>query len=544
MGLGALVGTGITGVVDAVAGAGTAEAIGAAAGLSAGELGTATALGSAVEGAGIGAGLGAGESALTGGNPLTGAITGGISGGALGGVGGVGGLVDSATGLGAVGSDALVGAGSGALGSAITGGDPLTGAVTGAAEGGLAGALSGSGTADTTSAFGGAASDASNALTYNFGPADAATGSGATTGGTFSGGGAAPTLAGGAGITAADAAPQITLANLGGVAAGAGPAAAAFAPPAGIPGGVAVDPTSTVNLGVDVSGAPGANFNVGAPDLSGGIPADITQGAGGVVGQDPGNLPVPPVPPDGGAPGLLSQIGGDISSGVKSVGDFASGPWGKALGLGVSGLGLAKNLLTPSSIPGLAGLESQAASQAATGNQLIQSGIANTAAPTAAATSLAGSAAGQGATLSNYLNSGTLPPGVQTAIDQATQDAITGIKGQYASRGMSGSSAELQDIQRVQNQAISQGATIATGLLNSGISLEQLSSQVYNSLIGQGNSLIQTGASLSGTSGQTLNAVINQNVASNNQVNSAISNLATALSGGTKITLNGTQAAA
>ena len=102
----------------------------------------------------VGAGIGAIGSAITGGDPLTGALTGGLSGGLA---AGFGPAISSATGLSAGAAGGLAGAAGGALGSAIGGGNPLTGALTGGIGGyavgahaaGLPGANTGGFTSDS-----------------------------------------------------------------------------------------------------------------------------------------------------------------------------------------------------------------------------------------------------------------------------------------------------------------------------------------------------------------------------------------------------------
>lgn len=117
----------------------------------------------------LGAGVGAAGSAITGGNPLTGALTGGLSGGLIGGLGGATGALTSALGGSAPIADAVLGAGAGAVGSAVTKGNPLTGALEGGAGGALTGLLSGSmagveqGNWDATGGTGGATTAANNA---------------------------------------------------------------------------------------------------------------------------------------------------------------------------------------------------------------------------------------------------------------------------------------------------------------------------------------------------------------------------------------------
>lgn len=95
----------------------------------------------------------------------------------------------------------------------------------------------------------------------------------------------------------------------------------------------------------------------------------------------------------------------------------------------------------------------------------------------------ANSFAGQGQTLSGYLQSGTLPPGVQQGLTQATEAAKATIRSQYAAKGMSGSSAEQQDLAAVDNNARAQGANMAMQLLNMGISETGMASQLYKQLM-------------------------------------------------------------
>jgi hypothetical protein len=91
----------------------------------------------------------------------------------------------------------------------------------------------------------------------------------------------------------------------------------------------------------------------------------------------------------------------------------------------------------------------------------------------------------QGTQMGQYLQNGTLPPGVQASLHQASESAKAAIKSQYAARGMSGSSAEAQDIAGVDNTIASQGANIATQLLNSGISESNLAGNIYSQILQQ-----------------------------------------------------------
>jgi hypothetical protein len=100
----------------------------------------------------------------------------------------------------------------------------------------------------------------------------------------------------------------------------------------------------------------------------------------------------------------------------------------------------------------------------------------------------------QGNQLQSYLTSGTLPPGVQAGLDSAHQSAEATIKSQYASRGMSGSSAEAQDLANLNATVVAQGAQIPTGLLQQGVSESEFASGIYEQLM---NTSIQQDKDLS-----------------------------------------------
>jgi hypothetical protein len=89
----------------------------------------------------------------------------------------------------------------------------------------------------------------------------------------------------------------------------------------------------------------------------------------------------------------------------------------------------------------------------------------------------------QGQQLSSYLASGTLPPGLQASVDQATKALQGQIRSQYAARGMSGSSAEMQDLQNATNNASARGAQYAMQLLETGASETKMSAELYHLLI-------------------------------------------------------------
>ena len=85
--------------------------------------------------------------------------------------------------------------------------------------------------------------------------------------------------------------------------------------------------------------------------------------------------------------------------------------------------------------------------------------------------------------LQSYLSSGQLPPGLQTSLDSARADAEASIKSRYANMGMSGSSAEAQDIQNMHSRIVSQGADMAMQLFQQGVSEQAISSRLYETIM-------------------------------------------------------------
>jgi hypothetical protein len=85
--------------------------------------------------------------------------------------------------------------------------------------------------------------------------------------------------------------------------------------------------------------------------------------------------------------------------------------------------------------------------------------------------------------LENYLSTGTLPPGLQAGITQASASAKAAIRSQYAAIGNSGSSAEAQDLAAVDSRADTQGSQIALSLLQQGVSQQGMADQLYMDLM-------------------------------------------------------------
>ena len=234
--------------------------------------------------------------------------------------------------------------------------------------------------------------------------------------------------------------------------------------------------------------APGANTVGAAPPVAGGIgglgsapaAAESVAGSGGGLSGDitGGSLQltngtmIPAAdglaPLDTTAGGVLSpaQSASALANPVTQLApDNALGSLGNALGgssalkswgpLALAGAGMGYNLLK--------------------GNAALPQ--------SAQLTALAKQDSAQGAQLQSYLTSGTLPPGVQSGLTAAAQSAEASIRSQYATRGQSGSSAEAQDIARMHQSVMANGASIASGLMQQGISESNMAQSIYAQLM-------------------------------------------------------------
>lgn len=120
--------------------------------------------------------------------------------------------------------------------------------------------------------------------------------------------------------------------------------------------------------------------------------------------------------------------------------------------------------------------------------------------------------AAQGEQLQGFLSSGTLPPGVAQGIKTATESAKATIRSQYAARGMSGSSAEMQDLAAADNAAQTQGTNVAMNLLQTGINETGLATKLYETILqqsltsdqGLSDAIAKFAGSLAGGGGQTI----------------------------------------
>lgn len=316
-------------------------------------------------------------------------------------------------------------------------------AAAGAAEGAMGGAAAAGG--DAAGAFGGG-----DFLSGLFGGgADAA------------GGGLGADALGGGLKGGADA-----LSSLPGMFGGGGDAMSAFASAAG-EGGGGYFPSFDSVFG-DASG--GSIFSTGtgsggpaAVDSGFGLDPSTYAGTGAGEGGAAGDLSAVasakpatasaaldalPATSGGAEPGFFDNL---ISSGTKSV-------MGNPLGIALAGGGLAYNI---------------AAGQSRSANQNAMA---------ATATQLGD----QGKQLMSYLQSGTLPPGLQQSISNATAAAKARIVANHAQSGRptdpSQNSALAQELNQVDLNATSIVAQQAQQLLTTGMSEANMSTQLYNML--------------------------------------------------------------
>lgn len=130
-------------------------------------------------------------------------------------------------------------------------------------------------------------------------------------------------------------------------------------------------------------------------------------------------------------------------------------------------------------------------------------------------TAAAASLKNTGSVLQSYMQTGTLPPGMQASVDQATAAAKARIIQNYASRGLNTNptqnSALQQELQQLQQNAIITAAQIGDKLMTEGLSATQISAQIYNNLItidrqrqaATGSAIASFAAALSGGGGGT-----------------------------------------
>jgi hypothetical protein len=251
----------------------------------------------------------------------------------------------------------------------------------------------------------------------------------------------------------------------------------------------------------------GANSTAFAPAASGGSTGlvgggtDLASLTGGVTGGGTdltaltggggGGLPVtagavdPMASAAGGGGGFMNNL---ASSALSSL---TKNP----LGIAAAGAGLGYNLLQ--------------GSKTSQNEQNVQN--------------IANNMAGQGAQLQQYLQNGTLPPGMQAGLDNAKAAAKAQIVSGYAARGQPSdpnlNSALAQELAAVDTNSLELQGKIATNLLQAGINETNMSADLFKALI-----------QMDATQAKSMGA--------------AISNFATSLAGGPKAIVIGGGASA
>jgi hypothetical protein len=218
--------------------------------------------------------------------------------------------------------------------------------------------------------------------------------------------------------------------------------------------------------------------------------------------------------------GFLSNLFGGSSSsgssGSSGLGGLLKSP-GLLLGAGLIGLDKLMQPSLPSVGSSIGPIQGAAGSLGATGTALTTAGIPSL-------ESQAQAFSTQGSQLAGYLQTGTLPPGVQASLDQAANEAKAATISRYASMGGGAetSSAAARDIANIDQQEQAQGAQIAANLLSQGVSEEQLASQIYNTLL-------SSGLGATGESAQLYSGLLNTTLQQDAQLGQSIAAFASAL---------------
>ena len=253
----------------------------------------------------------------------------------------------------------------------------------------------------------------------------------------------------------------------------------------GLSGTVAGDAVTGVEnsqLGQDVSGLVG-DVKTGIGDVGGAL--GLTNAAGSAVPATAGTGTI---------------IGNDINSAASRLGLGGAGgsilgnavnSAGSALGIGAPAATGAASAPAPASSGGIGGIlgdlgitKANALPAAiAAGGLLYDTSRSQNIPGLTQLQSEANQFAAQGNQLQSYLQSGTLPTGVQSSIDEASQAAEAEIRSQYAAMGLSGSSMEAQALASVKENTAAQGASIAATLLSQGVNESQIASQLYGDLL-------------------------------------------------------------
>lgn len=279
-----------------------------------------------------------------------------------------------------------------------------------------------------------------------------------------------------------------------GVASAAGPVAA----PPSVPFS---GPDATAPAGLDKTATDAFN----ADTAGGARPSAIAAGenAFGASGIKPS--------PDSSFTKFLNDPAGTIGSGL------INNP-GALLGAGILGFEALNQPTIPGASSAAGNLSSAADKLAGQGNALIGPNAATLG-------STAGNLTTQGTTIANDAAAGKLPPGLEQQLQTAAASAKATIRSQYASRGMSGSSAEQQDLSNVDNQIAAQRGTLAQSLLAQGINEQSQGASLASTLL-------STGIQETGLSTALYESILKDSLAQDASLSDALAKFAAGLAGG------------
>lgn len=358
--------------------------------------------------------------------------------------------------LAGVGEGAAAGAGL----SAVTGGNVGKGALTGALTGGLIpaggeiGAGLGAGGATVGSALGGAAGGA--------------LGAGATGGNV----GESALLGGLSGAVAPNLSDIGSALGIGG--SGAAPVAVTeTATGTPVPGGAGVATPSYGGGGVSAGLPSGAGSFSSAVDTAG--DSGFTFGQYQNVMNEPSSLTLP-------ASAQMSAIPGVSAANPSAIPGVNAAPSSSGI-LSSLGLGNLESVLPSKSSAALLaslgglGLSAVQNQQAVQTKEIEQALLSQAQQQTA-----------NQQTLEQPLVTGNLPAGIQDAVNQATNSAIARVTANYASRGQdtnpNTNQSLAQDINNIQQTAVSQAYSLAAQLYQAGVSTANITGQLYDTLLG------------------------------------------------------------
>ena len=384
-------------------------------------------------------------------------------------------------------------------------------------------------------------------------------------------GGSAAVPAGTVGATAADTGVS---AATGGAVGGTGATAADLG---GALSGSAVDPLT----GLPASGIQstidslGTSAGTGLPDL--GTGAATTAGMAGTstgiplidnavsnTGVNLANSAGASLPGLGSAP-TLPELGGaaSVATAANALSGGTSSGTGTGSGSSSGGSGLGSLAGISALVPGLAMIGSVAAGNkgADTSNlsnianelgTMAGSNIPDTSGLAADAAALTGPNSTE-ALLTSQANSlipsvstGSLPPGAQTLVNNALNDATNSIKSKYAQLGLTGSTMESQELASANSQAQAQSFQYAQQLTNTGISDAAAATSDINSAAAIQTNIINAGLSASGlsatelgTSATIYNDILQSQVAQDIALQTALANFASASAIGVGLAASG-----